>query len=307
MKTALEHRLVADYLRRLDYALGSLDEGAAAELSGQLRAHIVDALAPDTSDEEVAEVLASLGPPAMVAAEAGPPWPERSRPRQSLRRRIATRARRTSLRAWLVIVSIAAAVCVAAGTFIFWAVQPSLSSYGNPYAWWYSIDASRNVTTRAAGATQDTIPLRPGQLQGIAILIYNPSDVTQRILGTPGISGTPYFMGFLATPVPPQIAVAITMPANFFSEPQEVRYRVGGAIPPHSYRWVRVLWRSWHCLSNEAGASFGTNELTVRVQLGWITRTENIQLPTQFTLSITKANLDAAYCQAHGGGFQPQP
>jgi hypothetical protein len=33
-------------------------------------------------------------------------------------------------------------------------------------------------------------------------------------------------------------------------------------------RWVRVLWRSWHCLSNEAGGWFGTNELTVSVRVG---------------------------------------
>jgi hypothetical protein len=306
MKTALEHPLVTDYLRTLDWALASLDPRTAAELSGQLRTHIVDALAPDASDDQVAEVIASLGPPAMVAAEAGPPWPERSRPRQSLRRRIAIRARRTSLRSWLLIVPLALAVCLAAGTLIFWEAQPSLGFYGGSWVWWYSVDATRNVTTRAALATQDTIPLRPGQLQGIAILIYNPSDVTQRILGTPRILDTPQFMGFLGTPVPPQIAVAITTPASLYGEPHEVRYEVGGAIPPHSFRWVRVLWRSWHCLSNEAGASFGTNELTVRVQLGWITRTDNIQLPTEFALSITKANLDAAYCQAHGG-FQPQP
>ena len=300
MKTALDHPLVAEYLSALDGALANLEPGAAAELSEQLTAHILEAVPPDASDEMVAEVLAALGPPTIVAAEAGPPWPQLSRPRQSLRRRIAIRAKRTPLRAWLVIVPLVLAVCLAAGAFTFWQVQPGLASNGGSYTWWYSADISRNVTTQAAFVTQDTVPLRPGQLQGIAILINNPSDVTQRILGTPGISGTPYFLGFLGTPVPPQIAVATTTPPMFYGEPHKVRYEVDGLIPPHSYSWVRVIWRSWHCMSNEAGGWIGTNELTVRVQVGWITRIEVIQLPTLFALSITKANLDAAYCKAHG-------
>src|SRR5258707_8443764 len=154
MKTALEHPLVADYLRTLDGALASLEPGAAAELSEQIRAHIVEALPPDASDDMVAAMLAALGPPALVAAEAGPPWPRRSRPRQSLRRRVVIRARRVPLRAWLIIVPLVLAVCLAAGTLIFWGIQPSLGFYSGSYAWWYSVDGSRDVTTQAAGATQ---------------------------------------------------------------------------------------------------------------------------------------------------------
>jgi hypothetical protein len=294
MKTALERPLVADYLRALDGALASLAPGAAAELSEQLRAHIVEALPPDASDDMVAEVLAALGPPGTVAAEAGPPWPRRSRPRQSLWRQVAIRVMRMPLRAWLVIVSIALAVCLAAGTLIFWEVQPSLGFYSGSYAWWYAVDGARDVTTRAADATQDTVPLRPGQLQGFAVLIYNPSDVTQRILGPTE------FAISIGAPVPPQIAVATTTPSNLVGEPNAVRYEIGGAIPPHSYRWVRVLWRSYRCYLNDVGGSQGSNELTVRVQLGWMTRTEVIQLPTAFAVSATKANVQAAYCQAHG-------
>ena len=300
MKTTLEHPLVADYLRTLDGALRSLDPRVAAEFSEQFKAHMVDALSPGASDDMVAEVLAALGPPGTVAAEAGPPWPQRNRPRQPLRRRIAIRVKRTPPRAWLIIVPFVLGLCLAAGTLIFWQVQPIIGFNSGSYEWWYSIDRARNVTTQAALATQDTVPLRPGQPQGIVILLYNPSDVTQRILGTPRILDTPYFMGYLSSPVPPQIAVATTMPTKFFGEPHEVRYEIGGAIPPHSYRWVRVLWRSYHCLSNEAGGWLGTNELTVRVQLGWITRTENIQLPTEFALSMTKASITPAYCKAHG-------
>jgi len=299
MKTALEHPLVASYLRTLDGALVSLEPGAAAELSEQLRAHIVEALRPDASDEMVAAVLAALGPPAMVAAEAGPPWPRMIRPRQSLWRRVAIRARRMPLRAWLVIVPFVLAVWLAAGTLIFWHVQPSLGFYGGSYTWWYSVDNARGVTTQAAGATQDTVALRPDQLQGFAVLIYNPSDVTQRILGAPADAIS------IGAPVPPQIAVATTSAPYYQGEPHAVGYQIGGAIPPHSYSWVRVLWRSYRCYLNDVGGGQGSNELTVRVQLGWITRSEDIQLPTQFTVTTTKANVHAAYCQAHG--YQPTP
>jgi hypothetical protein len=298
MKTALDHPLVADYLRRLNSALANLEPEAAAELSEQLTAHIVEALPSDASHEMVVEVLAALGPPTAVAAEAGPPWPQRNRPRQPLWRRIAIRAKRTSLRAWLVIVPLTLAACLAAGTLIFWQVQPSLAFDGGSYAWWYPIDSARNVTTQAGNATQDTVPLRPGQLQGFAITIYNPSDLTQRILGPPSNAISD------GAPVPPQIAVALT-PWKLQGEPHAVRYQIGGVIPPHSYGWVRVLWRSYRCYLNGVGSWQGNNVLTVRVRVGWVTRTEDIQLPTMFAVSATRINVQAAYCKAHG--FQPTP
>jgi hypothetical protein len=299
MKTALEHPLVADYLRTLDGALASLEPGAAAELAEQLRAHIMEALPPDATDDRVAEVLAALGPPAVVVAEAGPPWPRSTRPRRSLWRRAATRVQRTPKRAWLIIVPAALAVCLAAGTFIFWEVQPSVGFYGGSYTWWFPVDSSRDVTTQAAGVTQDTVPLRPGQLQGFAVLLYNPADVTQRILGSPASAIS------IGAPVPPEIAVASTTPLRLTGSPYAVRYQIDGVLPPHSYRWVRVLWRSYRCYLNDVGSSQGSNVLTVLVKLGWITRTENIELPTTFAVSATRANVQTAYCQAHGD--QPVP
>jgi hypothetical protein len=203
------------------------------------------------------------------------------------------------LRAWLIIGPLALAACLTAATLIFWEAQPSLGFDSGSYAWWYSVDSAHDVETQAAGATQDTVPLRPGQLQGFAILIYNPSDVTQRILGPPEFAISP------GAPVPPQIAVATTTPWNLVGEPHAVRYETGGAIPPHSYRWVRVLWRSYHCYLNIVGGSQGTSELTVRVRLGWFTRTEVIQLPTEFAVSGTSGNVQAAYCKAHGYQLTP--
>jgi hypothetical protein len=293
MKTALEHPRVTDYLRTLDAALASLEPAAATELSEQIRAHIVEALPLGASDQMVADVLAALGPPAELAAEAGPPWPERKRPRLPLGRRMAIRVRRTPLRAWLVIVPITLAVFLAAGTLTFWLVQPNLGFYSGSYGWWNAVDRARDVTTQADGATQDTVPLRPGQIQGFVVLIYNPSDVTQRILGAPSNTISD------GAPVPPQIAVATSTPMRLTGEPHAVRYTIGGVIPPHSFRWVRVLWRSYHCYLNAVGSSQGDDQQEVLVKLGWFTRTEVIQLPTEFAVSATKANVQTAYCNAH--------
>jgi hypothetical protein len=84
-----------------------------------------------------------------------------------------------------------------------------------------------------------------------------------------------------------------------YGDPRAVSYRTGGPIPPHSYRWVRVLWRSAHCYLNAAGGSQGTSDLLLRVRVGWITRTEDVRLPAEFAVAATAASVhaDRAYCR----------
>jgi hypothetical protein len=60
----LEHPLVAGYLRDLDAALDGLLAAAAAELSEQLRAHLLEALPPDADEDAVMAVLATGSGPA---------------------------------------------------------------------------------------------------------------------------------------------------------------------------------------------------------------------------------------------------
>ena len=69
------------------------------------------------------------------------------------------------------------------------------------FSWWSRADGPRAVTTEAAGATQYTVPLRPGKIQGFAIFVYNPSDLTEFITG----SANPISPG---APVPATIGVS---------------------------------------------------------------------------------------------------
>ncbi|MGD0243500.1 MAG: nitrate- and nitrite sensing domain-containing protein [Streptosporangiaceae bacterium] len=78
--TALDHRLVRDYLRELDAAMRGLPAAQARELREQITAHLDDALGPGAGDEEVTATLRRLGPPADLAAEAGAASASRSAP-----------------------------------------------------------------------------------------------------------------------------------------------------------------------------------------------------------------------------------
>jgi hypothetical protein len=237
-------------------------------------------------------VLAALGPARLVAEAASGPASGQSRlparPDPALRR-MAAWARRQRARTWLAVAAVTIAAGLPVGTLIFWHAQPSLQ-FRYSSAWW-NPDA-RVVETQADGATQYTAPIRPGKVQGFAILVYNPSDMTQVITG----SADPVSPG---APVSPQIGVSTTFTIRQLGEPHAVSYRAGGPIPPHSYRWVRVLWRSAHCYLNAAGGWQGTSDLQLRVRVGWITRTEDVQLGAEYAVAATSSSVqaDRAYCR----------
>ena len=86
MAGALDHPLVAGYLRELETALAGLPAVTAAELSEQIRSHMLEALPPDPGPDEIKAVLAALGPAQSVAAE--------TTVRDSGRARFLRRARR---------------------------------------------------------------------------------------------------------------------------------------------------------------------------------------------------------------------
>jgi hypothetical protein len=284
MSTVLDHPLVTGYLHELDIALGGLPPGAAAELSEQLRAHLLEALPDGADDATIRGVLAALGPARLVAQAAAEPG--RQHP---LLRRMAAAARRVPMRIWIAAALLAIVVGAPAGTLIYWQTQPAIA-FDAGSSWWGPQDAPE-VQTEADGATQSTVPLRPGQIQGFAIFVYNPSGMSQRILGAPAGSVSP------GAPVPPQIDVSTTGSGLLVGEAHAVAYQAGGTIPPHSYRWLRVLWRSYQCFLQGPGGSSGIDRLTLRVKVGWITRTEVIPLPYEFAVSpVTKW---PAWCNGH--------
>jgi hypothetical protein len=69
--TALAHRLVRDYLYEFDAAMRGLPAAKVRELREQIAAHLADELPPDADDHQVADALSRLGPPDVLAAEAG--------------------------------------------------------------------------------------------------------------------------------------------------------------------------------------------------------------------------------------------
>lgn len=66
--------------------------------------------------------------------------------------------------------------------------------------------------------------------------------------------------------------------------PLEDHYTLPVSIPPDQARFLRVLWTSQHfCV--QKGGSFGTAVISLRVRVGWITRTETITMPEEFALT----------------------
>ncbi len=294
MINALEHPLVADYLRELDTALAGLPAAVAAELSEQIRAHLLEALPPGADEDAVTAVLAALGPASLVAAAAAAPAAGRGETRRDPPlSRMVTRARRLPVKVRLAVAAMAVAVGVPSGALSFWQAQTNLEFWITS-GWWSRADWAHEVQTEAAGASQYTVPIRPGKIQGFVIAVYNPSDMTQVIVGSADDLS-------LGAPVASQIAVSTTGTMHQSGDPHSVRYRIGGPIPPHSYRWVRVLWRSAHCYIEGAGTGQGNSDLLLRVRVGWITRTEDIQLPAEFVVAATAATTraDRAYCRNH--------
>ena len=106
---------------------------------------------------------------------------------------------------------------------------------------------------------------------------YNPSRWTQTILG-PGV-------GFFR-PNGPYAQLSVGDSLNIRGGGgvfRPVSYVLPGTIPPHQIRAVRVMWTSTTCL--EKGSDQGINRLSLRVRVGWITRTEVIRLNQVWALS----------------------
>jgi hypothetical protein len=117
MSSRQDHRLVRDYLDRLDAALAPTPYGRARELREQIAAHIDDAL-PDGADElQIVAVLDRLGPPEEIASEAGGGEGHAvDATRGARRRRLTSRVRRREI-------LVGAALCMSAAALAI-SLQP---------------------------------------------------------------------------------------------------------------------------------------------------------------------------------------
>jgi hypothetical protein len=281
MSSSLDHPLVRDYLAELEAVLAALPPAEAAELREQISAHLDDALPPDADDETVAGVLARLGPPGELAGV--PPGPSSA----DLAARRARRRRRAT--AWAVVGTVAV---VAAAWPSYVAAMHGVTALQarGAYAWWYPQDAARQARSEAEGIIQLTVPIRSSQQQGFVVEVYNPSSWTQTVLGpaTEFSPGSPY--GQLAVSTRPTDGGAAALRAAAYGLP--------GVIPPHQSRAIRLMWVSIEC--DEAGGGQILGRLVLQVRVGWVTRTEVVNLNPAWGVmgpSTGKYALSAPACQ----------
>jgi hypothetical protein len=259
VSSSLDHPLVRDYLAELEAVLAALPQEQAAELSEQVSAHLDDALPPDADDETVADVLARLGRPAELA---GVP------PGSTAADLAARRARRRRTRNTWVVLGIVALVAAAWASYV--AAMHGVGSLQarGPYAWWYPRDAARQTRSEADGIVQLTVPIRSSQQQGFVVDVYNPSSWTQTVVGPSSEFSPGNPDGQLAVSRRPVLGGAAALRAAAYGLP--------GVIPPHQSRAIRLMWVSVVCDSSGAGGI--DDQFVLQVRVGWVTRTEVVNL-----------------------------
>ena len=271
--TALDHPLVRDYLRDLDQALAALPPGQASELTEQITAHLDEALLPGTTADEIVAVLARLGRPADLAAEAM--GDDAGAPAQPARRLSQLHWLRLGWRRWTAIGAAVLIIAAGAGYLNAMATIAPIQ-FANVTAWWYKPDYTREIDTQADERQQTTVPIRSGQRQAFAITIINPSGWPETVLGA--ASGQP-------SPGSRSVQVGVS-PLNVDNggfPTRRLRFYRPFTIAPHQTRILRVMWTSTICLRQDQ--TNGIGQLALRVRVGWFTRTEVIQLPEGFYLS----------------------
>ncbi|MHB1433887.1 MAG: HAAS signaling domain-containing protein [Streptosporangiaceae bacterium] len=280
-RSALDHPAVSDYLRALDAALLALPAEQARELREQIVEHLDDSLGADASEQRVAEVLTALGSPADLVAEALPQGtPDTGQgqtgaavpgsTRQEARGRSRNVLRRLAGMSWrrkIALVALALLVIIPAGYGIAFGAAPALEVGSGGEAWWPLSSSAHPVTTTADGHTQWTVPVLSGQRQGMLVTVYNPSDWTQTIVG---VTDWPLSLA------DPRVAVSLhTSGVGDVGFPP-VLFAASVPIPPHQARVLRLTWTSDICL--ERGTGILIDNITLRVRVGLLTETENVNL-----------------------------
>jgi hypothetical protein len=284
--TALEHRLIRDYLTQLDIALSGLPSAKARELRKQIAGHLEEALPPDADHEDVAAVLHQLGRPADVAREAQAGAASGiGAAVTAAARRCWVRIVRSRLRTKLIGGALALLLATAA-TFLSIFLSVPLPGNSGEFAWWYPQDYNHSVDSTADGSQQTTVRIRSGQWQGFAIGIYNSSSFTETIIGRPTGENAPWDSPNGGFGLP---RIEVSAPDRALDHGGFLRNvafeSLPVSIPPHQYRLLRITWISAICMlggtktSNMLHDGYSAiDTIYLQVRVGWFTRTDVIPL-----------------------------
>jgi hypothetical protein len=277
MTTIFTHPAVAQYLADLDEALLSGPSHHAADLRAQVREHLEDALGPDSTDAEIEATLARLGPPTELIADSASTAEHPVRV-VTVHPSLAQWLKRRSGRWWI---AFGVAMIVVAASGVAWKVETSVRPLrlDCEICFWYSpIDDANNKFVRPFDSNipsdlqQWTVPLRVHKPQEFLYTVWNPSSVSQRLIGGAFDAGV--------TSEHMSLSFSTASPMGSYDGNRGLTYRTSVWIPPHGSRMVRQSWTR-DC-SNEVGSTESIDAVTLRVRALGITRHETLRLPALF-------------------------
>jgi hypothetical protein len=237
MTTIFTHPAVAKYLAGLDEALRSSPDHHADDLRDQVREHLQDALGPDATDAEIEAVLTRLGPPVDLVGESVADSTQTDvlpvRPSRS-----AWLQRRT----WRWWVGLAMAIVLAIAGTTVWTVERSVAGVQlncEVCDWYTPVDLAHRKFSHPSDPDvpsdeqQLTVPLRIGTPQDFVFTVWNPSGLTQRLIGGPIDTGPG------ASFPRASLSFSTADPNTVNGYPDRLTYRSSVWISPHSSRLVR--------------------------------------------------------------------
>jgi hypothetical protein len=263
-------KLLKEYLRELDRALQALPRSKARELREQITTHLDEAITPEMREDEVRAVLAELGQPVDLVADAAR---EPRVPNDIFVGRL--RARRTRKRRWTIAGAVVGVLAVLAAVFVPLCITWS-GVNADPVSIWgqravYGVSASDVTYSQANGETQTTIQLHPHTQQAMAYTFTNDTNYTQTILGFDPkdnfLGGGAFQLRFFTGP-----EIDVLAADTFDGAPP-------ATVAPHHSRTMLLAWTTAKFPCFMAGGGAVLSGLRLRVHVGWVTRTENIRLP----------------------------
>jgi hypothetical protein len=166
----------------------------------------------------------------------------------------------------LALITIAGAATAAAGIRRYRSAPSLQCACG--LAWVGPYDM-RDTITEAVGYRQDSVPARYGAWQAFTVEFYNPSAVTQTVLGLTADELTGWA---------PRLAVTRIETLNVQAATAALEQAPASAsIPPHTEGLLKYSVHELQCLS-KGQVQYWTG-IALRVRVGAFTRTEHVDFP----------------------------